>query len=131
MSTIQTTEGVTGAEIHPEIPMPHWATERYLDDDGREVCDERDMQHGKFDIELAQMHSLTEAGIERHDENVCLWWDSVWADGTGKDREQFTVLVPDIPGLIEALQAAQSAAEAPRAVRRSADVENALRERDV
>lgn len=108
MSTIQNTEGVIGAEIHPEIPMPGWATDRYLDDDGREVCDEHNYDDSGFDVELARMHSFGNETVRRHDDNVMITWRSVWADGTGVDREQFTILVPDIPKLVAVLQRAQA-----------------------
>ena len=121
---------LTGAEIHPEIPMPHWATDRYLEDEGRQVIDERTTSHGNFDIELGRMYTFTETGRIDHDENIDVWWRSVWSDG-GIDRERLTVRLDDIPDLIAALQhARQLMTNKPRALRRNLDATSELMERD-
>lgn len=127
---MKTTDIVSqGSDIHPEIPMPHWATDRYLDDEGRIVKDETDLTIGKFRLQLNRMHSITDAGYATSDDNVDIWWRSVWADGSGVDNECFTVLVPDIPELIASLQRAHEAlTAAPRALRRSPEVDDRLRD---
>lgn len=96
---------IIGSEIHPEIPMPHWATTRYLDDDGRIIADEASASLNGFDIELSQAHSPDDR--ERYEANVCVWWTNEWAAGT-EDRETCTILPDRIPALIAALQHAQA-----------------------
>lgn len=119
MSSDKSTEQKTGDVIHPEIPAPAWATNRYVDDDGREVIDEHVVEHGRYYIELSRMVTLraTDSGdvsapldTNFHPENVWFRWQNRWADGSA-DAEGFTVFPADIPTLIEALEAAQQAME--------------------
>ena len=120
-----------GFEIRPDIPMPAWASDRYLDDEGRSLRDERSLDHGMFTIELGRSISIQSDGIFTHADNVTLWWTNVWPDEKGLDRENLTIFPADIPALIEALQAAQAAYSAnTKTVRRSAEVEESLRERE-
>lgn len=120
-----------GGEIHPEIPMPPWASERYLDDEGRVVRDERSFDHGMFVVELGRSISISSDGNFEHAADVTLWWTNEWPGESGKDREYLTILPVNIPALIEALQAAQEAHSAgTKTVRRSAEVEESLRERE-
>lgn len=130
MFTDQTTRPtVTGAEIHPEIPMPHWTTERYLDDDGRVVMDAATFDEGAFFITANLLHAITAEGVETSVDNILLNWENMWPDGV--DQEQCVVLVDTIPALITALQNAYDAmTRAPRVVRRSAAVADALQGRE-
>lgn len=154
MSTNQTIERPIGADIHPEIPIPHWASDRYVDDDGREVCDEYSVDHGRYSIEFQRMVTLgadrypeVYADVPREDwppsiiestsvtkyhaENISLRWENHWPGEDGKDREYFTVFPADIPAMIEALQLAQRIYQAPaKTVRRSAEVEESLLKRE-
>lgn len=129
---MKTTDIVSqGADIHPEIPLPHWAAERYLDDDGRIVKDECDFTVEKFRVQLNRMHSLIGNAYITSDNNVDVWWRSVWSDGSGVDSECFTVLEADIPELISVLQRALDVLTAePRTLRRSPEVDDRLRELD-
>ena len=95
---------ITGAHIHPEIPVPHWAELRYLDDDGREIVDERRTSRGGYEIELSRMHTFSDGGAKRHGDNVFIRFDTVWPNGGGIDPQTLTVLPHDIPELIAALQ---------------------------
>jgi hypothetical protein len=107
MSTIETTE-IVGSEIHPEIPMPAWAVERYLDDDGRIFVDTHRYDDGKFDVTLDSTKTIRTDDVLTSDDNAYIQWRSVWADGTGVDSETFTVLAADIPELIAVLQRAHA-----------------------
>ncbi|MCT1394583.1 MULTISPECIES: hypothetical protein [Microbacterium] len=122
MSSDKSTEQKIGDVIHPEIPAPVWATNRYVDDDGREVIDEHAVEHGRYYIELSRMVTLraTDSGdvnapleANFHPENVWFRWQNRWADGS-VDAEGFTVFPADIPTLIKALEAAQQAMEDQR-----------------
>lgn len=120
-----------GSEIHPEIPMPAWASDRYLDDEGRALRDERSFDHGMFTIELGRSTSIESDGIFVHADDLTLWWTNVWPGEKGLDREYLTIFPKDIPALIEALHAAQAVHSTDtKIVRRSAEVEESLRERE-
>lgn len=104
MSTMQTTESITGAEIHPEIAMPHWATKRYLDDDDHVVVDESSFSHEDVEIEISRSHQTD--GDKDYGADVSLWWDNEWPNEP-TETQTLTVLPEGIPGLIAALEAAR------------------------
>lgn len=102
MSTNQTTERKPGSEHYPEVPMPHWATERYISDDV--IMDEASYTHGSVEVEISR--SIAADSGRNYGENVSLWWYNNWP--TEKpEPETLTVLPGGIPALIEALQSAQ------------------------
>lgn len=102
---VRLTHTLVGSEIYPEIPMPHWATSRYLDDEGRSVVDEGSASHEGFDIELSTAHARD--GREQYEETLALWWTNEWAAGS-RDRETCVILPARIPDMIAALQHAQA-----------------------
>lgn len=113
-----------GADIHPEIPVPHWADLRYLDDDERILVDEKETSHGEFDIQLSRLHSFSKARPEPFPDDVFIRW------GRGSDSN-FTVVTKDIPDLIAALQYAQGLmTNEPRMLRRDPDVTAELMQTD-
>lgn len=128
MSTNQTTQDKTGAEIHPELPMPHWATERYLSRSDAVIMDEASYTHGAIEVEI--LRSIAIDSGRNYGENVSLWWYNNWP--TEKpEPETLTVLPGGIPALIEALQSAQRMiASAPRQLRRRAEATAELMGRD-
>lgn len=129
---------VDGMDIHREIPMPHWMNNRsgcsgrYLDDQGRIVKDESDYDDGQFAITLNRMHSLEDGQVYTSDDNADVRWISKWEDQSGVDSERFTILAKDIPELIGVLQRLHERFTPPdtKQLRRAAEVEEALRERE-
>lgn len=109
------------------VAPPPWASSTRIDEDDVNVSvnHRHEFKSGKVCIGLDNLIQKIDYGTD-----ATLWWDSY--DVTGASEVKiFSVMIDDIPAIITALQAAYDTVNAvPREVRRSAELEESLRERE-
>lgn len=109
------------------VAPPTWATKTEIDEDeiNLSVIHQTEFKSGRVSVGIENLIRNINFGTD-----ATLWWDSYDATGASEVKI-FSVMIDDIPAIITALQAAHDIVNAvPREVRRSAEVEERLRERE-
>ncbi|WP_194763959.1 hypothetical protein [Microbacterium sp. UFMG61] len=109
------------------VAPPAWATKTEIDEDeiNLSVLHRTEFRNGKVYVGIENLIRKIDYGTD-----ATLWWDSYDVKGASEVKI-FSVMIDDIPAVISALQAAHDVARTPsREVRRSAEVEEMLRERE-